>query len=593
MIAGVMFQNVLWLIGYSKAIAIDLTAQGQTFHFLTPHLQNKNTLVFPHFKFYAYIYCNCAKLHNSLYSKPGAPCAPTNTNMKALRELVDIVTKHKKKQMEVIGLDKDSPNRYDEFYDLLVSEQLPTEQDAAQYFFGQDKSASFTQYRNFRNKFFRRLVNAVFLLDITKPMFSESQTAMYHIRKNAAAAKILVTKGGRNASRELAEKTIQAAINYEASFEVIELARLIRTKYVFAIPDAQKKMKYDKLIDKSLTDLQLAIKAERMYYDLITPYTLSRSSKPEIAAKASEYLKELKADLPKSNAYFFRLLYFTIAKLACTTRHDYRGSLKVCKEAIADLEKRKAATPPAIAAFLHPTLVAATMLGQFEEAEAAAAQLEGLNLPGSHNWYKGMEVLVFFRLHQQNYQEAYRVFKQARNHKRFSHLSAANQEQWHLFEAYVHLLIAMSKIKRSEAEEKRLKLRPARLLNQVPLFSKDKRGLNIPILIVHAIYLLHLRRYEEAYDRMQALEKYADRHLKAADDNFRSYCFIKALSKIPASDYQREAAQQAAAELLREMGQQPLQFADAPHEVEHMPYEHLWALAMEALGAGKVRASAM
>lgn len=503
--------------------------------------------------------------------------------MKALRELVDIVTKHKKKQMEVIGLDKDSPNRYDEFYDLLVTEQLPTEQDAAQHFFGKDKSASFTQYRNFRNKFFRRLVNAVFLLDVKKPMFSESQTAMYHIRKNAAAAKILTMRGGKTASHELAEKTIKSAIQFEASFEVIELARLIRTKYVFEFPNEKKRMEYEQLIDRSIIDLQLTLKAERMYYDLITPYTLSKSSKPEIAAKAGKYLEELKTDLQKSDAYFFRYLYYAIAKLACTTRHNYRGSIKVCKEAIADLKKRKAATPPAIATFLQPLIVAATMLGQFEKAEAAATQLEGLNLPGSHNWYKGMEVLVFFRLHQQNYQEAYRVFKQARNHKRFSHLSAANQEQWYLFEAYVHLLIAMGKIKRSEAEEKRLKLRPARLLNQVPLFSKDKRGLNIPILIVHAIYLLHLRRYEEAHDRTQALEKYAGRHLTVTDDNYRSYCFIKALSKIPDADYNPEAAQQAAADLLREMGQQPLQFADTPHEVENMPYEHLWALAMETL----------
>ena len=36
----------LWLIGCNKAITIDLSAQGQTFRFLTPHLQNKNALVF-------------------------------------------------------------------------------------------------------------------------------------------------------------------------------------------------------------------------------------------------------------------------------------------------------------------------------------------------------------------------------------------------------------------------------------------------------------------------------------------------------------------------------------------------------------------
>jgi hypothetical protein len=512
--------------------------------------------------------------------------------MKALRELVDIVTKHKKKQMEVIGLDKDSPNRYDEFYDLLVTEQLPTEQDAAQHFFGKDKSASFTQYRNFRNKFFRRLVNAVFLLDIKKPMFSESQNAMYHIRKNAVAARILAAKGATHAAVELAEKTIKPAIQYEATLEILELARIIKSKYILLADNPKKLLEAKAIIDKSLLDLNLSVKAESLYYDIIRYYNTSRSIKPEVAALAEKYKIKLEKELPKSDSYRFKFFYFTIAKLACTTRHDYRGSLKVCKEAIADLEKRKAATPPAIAAFLHPTLVAATMLGQFEKAEAAAAQLEGLNLPGSHNWYKGMEVLVFFRLHQQNYQEAYRVFKQAKNHKRFSHLSAANQEQWYLFEAYVHLLIAMGKIKRSEAEEKRLKLRPARLLNQVPLFSKDKRGLNIPILIVHAIYLLHLHRYEEAYDRMQALEKYAGRHLKATDHNYRSYCFIKALSKIPDADYNPKAAQRAAADLLREMGQRPLQFVDAPHEVENMPYEHLWALAMEALSASKVRASA-
>jgi hypothetical protein len=503
--------------------------------------------------------------------------------MKALRELVDIVTKHKKKQMEVIGLDKDRPNRYDEFYELLAAEQLHSEEDAAQHFFGEGQSASFTQYRNFRNKFFRRLVNAVFLLDVKKPMFSEVQTAMYNIRKNAVAARILAAKGATHAAVELAEKTIKPAIQYEATIEILELARIIKSKYTLLTDNPKKLLEAKAIIDKSLLDLNLSVKAESFYYDIIKYYNTSRSTKPEVAVLAENYRLQLEKELTKSDSYRFRFFYFIIAKLACTTRHDYRGSLKVCKEAIAGLKKRKATTPPAITTFLQPLIVAATMLRQFEEAEAAATQLEGLNLPGSHNWYKGMEVLVFFRLHQQNYQEAYRIFERARKHKRFTHLSAASQEQWYLFEAYIQLLIALGKIKRTEVSERRLKLRPAKLLNQVPLFSKDKRGLNIPILIVHAIYLLHLKRYDEACNRMQALEKYAGRHLKVTDDNYRSYCFIKALSKIPASDYEPKMAQQAAADLLREMGRQPLQFAETPHEVETMPYEHLWGLAIKVL----------
>lgn len=516
------------------------------------------------------------------------PRAPTNAIMKALRELIDIVTKHKKKQMEVLGLDKDSPNRYDEFYDLLVTEKLHTEQDAAQHFFGESQSASFTQYRNFRNKFFRRLVNAVFHLDLKKPMFSEVQTAMYHIRKNTAAARILAAKGAAHAAVELAEKTINSAIKYEATLEILDLARIIRSKFIIVKDNPKKVREIEALISQSLIDLNLSLKAEGMYYSIIKHYTASRSTKPAVAEQAEACRAALEKDLCKSSTYLFRFFYFTIAKLAYTTRNNYRGSMKVCREALAYLERKKAATPPAIATFLHPLLVAATILRQFDEAETAATRLEGLNLPGTHNWYKGMELLVFFRLHQQNYPEAYRIFERARKHKRFTHLSAASQEQWHLFEAYIQLLVALGKIERTEASERRLKLRPAKLLNQVPLFSKDKRGLNIPILIVHAIYLLHLRRYDDACNRVETLEKYAGRYLKAADDNYRSFCFIKALSKIPASDYKPKMAQQAAADLLREMGQQPLQFAEAPHEVEAMPYEHLWEFAMKALDMSHV-----
>ena len=503
--------------------------------------------------------------------------------MKALLELVDVVTKHKKKQLEVIGLNKDAPNRYDQFYDRINAGTLQTDKDAVSHFFGPDKTASFPQYRNFRNAFFRRLVNAVFLLDVKKPMFSKVQTAVYNCRKHTAAARILAAKGATRAATELAEKTIKPAILYETTFEIIDLARIIRSKYVLIKPDTNKQREYEALISKNLFDLKLILKAEGFYYELVSHYTASCSSKPQIASKAAQYKDELSTYLSKSDAYLFRFYYFIIAKLAYTTRHDYQGSMQVCKQAIAYLENKKAATPPAIAAFWHPLLIAATMLGRFDEAEAAAKRMEGLTVPGSHNWYKGMELLVFFRLHQQQYQEAFRIFEKAKKHMRFAYLSEANQEQWYLFEAYMHLLRALGKIGQATPAQKRFSLRPARFLNQVPLFSRDKRGMNIPVLIVHAIYLLHLKRYDEAYDRMQALEKYAGRHLRAGDESYRSFCFIKALSKIPVSDYRRKAAEEAAAGLLREMSQQPLQLADAPHEIETIPYEHLWAMAMQVL----------
>ncbi len=111
--------------------------------------------------------------------------------------------------------------------------------------------------------------------------------------------------------------------------------------------------------------------------------------------------------------------------------------------------------------------------------------------------------------------------------------------------------------------------------------------MNIPVLIIHAIFLLYLKRYDEAYDRMLALDKYADRNLKEGDDAFRSFCFIKALLQIQKADFQRKESEEKAADWIRRMSTQPVMLADAPHEVENIPYEHLWGMAMEALERGE------
>ncbi len=105
--------------------------------------------------------------------------------------------------------------------------------------------------------------------------------------------------------------------------------------------------------------------------------------------------------------------------------------------------------------------------------------------------------------------------------------------------------------------------------------------MNIPVLIVHAISLIFLKRFDEAYNRMMALDKYASRHLKEGEDTFRSYCFIKALQQIALADFSKNAAREKAKQLLKAVATKPLQMINAPHEIEIVPYEHLWDMALE------------
>ena len=358
---------------------------------------------------------------------------------------------------------------------------------------------------------------------------------------------------------------------------------MLRHKYAYVAPDEKKWTYYEDLISKCLSDLSYIEKAENYYYRTINPYVFSRARQPAVNKQASDYLEELEKDLDQCDAFWFHFLYHSIAKLESVGSQDWEKVVEKGKAALHFLEGRPSAVPPMKANFLNMLVMAYTMLRRFDEAEAAFQKTEGLTQRGTHNWFKSKEQGVGLYLHKQEYTKAYAIFDNAKKNKRFQHLTPTDIEIWNILEDHLQLLCALGKIEASSAGQKHTKLRPGKFLNDIPQFSKDKCGLNIPILIVHSIMLLKLNRYDEAYDRMLALKKYATRHLKARVDTFRSYCFIRALTCIPTANYCRDAAQAAAAVHLRAMSQEKIQPVHTSHEVEVMPYEHLWDMAMEVL----------
>jgi hypothetical protein len=323
-----------------------------------------------------------------------------------------------------------------------------------------------------------------------------------------------------------------------------------------------------------------------MYFELIAPYVKSKSSKPWISKKATEYLKDLTPYVHKVNSHRFHLHYYLIAKLERASTHDHTGTAEVCVRAIRYFEGRFSTPKTVPAMFAHTLVASLTMLRKYEEAEEWAKYAENLVEPGIHNWFKGLEQQIVLQFHKQDYQAAHAVYAKASGHKHFNHLASIEQQTWKLHEAYIQLLITAGKISPTEAEKKKSGFKPTKFLNEVPEFAKDKRGMNIPVLIIHAIFMLYLKRYDAAYDRFLALDKYADRNLKEGDDAFRSYCFIKALLQIQKADFLRKESEEKAADWIRRMSTQPVMLADAPHEVENIPYEHLWGFAMEALERG-------
>ncbi|MBK8192314.1 MAG: hypothetical protein IPK76_03665 [Lewinellaceae bacterium] len=122
----------------------------------------------------------------------------------------------------------------------------------------------------------------------------------------------------------------------------------------------------------------------------------------------------------------------------------------------------------------------------------------------------------------------------------------------------------------------------AKFLNETPVFSKDKRGMNIPILVVQLLYDVLDERFDAGIDRVEAVEKYTSRYIRR-DEHFRSNCFLKMLIQMPEAAFHKEAAARKAERYLTQLGEMPLEIADQAHEIEIIPYEDLWGMILEML----------
>lgn len=134
----------------------------------------------------------------------------------------------------------------------------------------------------------------------------------------------------------------------------------------------------------------------------------------------------------------------------------------------------------------------------------------------------------------------------------------------------------------NESDENFSKFKPGKFFNETPIFSKDKRGMNIPILVIQILFMISQRKYNDAVDRIEAIEKYCSRYLRK-DDTFRSNCFIKMLLQIPISGFHKTAVIRKSEKHRKQLETVSIDVANQASEIEILPYEDLWNFALECL----------
>lgn len=498
--------------------------------------------------------------------------------MNSLRDIVYIVKRNKLKAIELPHTSTRS--RASAFYTKLAKDELHTDEEALQFFFPGVKNTA--PYRKLKASLRKKLISALFFLDLKQSSYTGRQRAYYECHKEWAAAKILLGKNAWSACVEISERILKYALKYEFTEMTLDLLRMLRLHYATRIGDSKRfgefKRKHEEYEELFIAEN----KAELLYCELVIPYVNNQSTKGGLQQLAQEYFEQIRPSLEKFSSYRLHLYGSMIRLMTFTMVNDYPNALRVCDDMIAFFEaKPYEAHTPLLAAY-YQKLVCYTQLRQFQEGKLAARKCLALVEEGVVNWFRYHELFFMLAMHTAQYQDAYEIYCGVAAHPRFSYLPSNDREIWAIYEAYLHYLADIGKVQPARQEKRFSRFRLGRFLNQTPIFSRDKRGMNVAILVIQILFLIQQKKYNLVIDRFEAIGKYCNRYLHK-NDTVRSYYFIKMLLTIPMADFNWKGVSRRAAPFLEKLKNAPLESAQQGHKIEIVPFEELWELALEAL----------
>jgi hypothetical protein len=502
--------------------------------------------------------------------------------MRALKELALVVHNNRLQSVELIqDYDGEGPmNKVQEFYYGLVRNELSEDELAAEVLLNTDRTDS--RYQKLKSKLKRTLLNTVYFVDTRRSNYTDRQRAYYTVYKDWAAAKILLGKNARLVAIQLSQRLLNIAEKYEFTDLSVDVLRVLRLHFGAREGNLKKYESYNALFKYYESLFHYENRAEELYTELVLKFIKSKSSDEETRQKAIEYYAELEEPLARYTSYRLHLSALLIRLMIYSSVNDYKNTLTICDEALDFFQKKTYNASVPIQICYYQKLICYTQMKEYVQGKIAAEQCLSYLDEGSFNWFKYQELYFMLSMHTDNFQSAYQVYRQTTDHKSYQFLPPSLKEIWRIYESYLHFLVDMDRVEVAEHDTQFNKFRLGKFINETPIFSQDKRGMNIPILVIQIVFMIHQKKYGAAIDRIEAIQKYCSRYL-VKDDTFRSNCFIKMLLQIPKASFHKAAVIRKSEKYLEKLENYPLNLSSQSHEIEIIPFEALWGLVLETL----------
>ena len=502
--------------------------------------------------------------------------------MEDLISLVRLIATQKIEQIDLFNSKVDLPHLTRKLYEGIVKGEIKDEEEGILAIYN-DRTKK-KNFNKLETRLKNRILNTLFFLQNTSQDRSEMRKARYSVARDFSLINILRDRNEKRTSIKIAVRAYNKAVKYELTEYAIMIARKLHEYYGYSYPSKKKMIKYQSEISKLQHTLNAEIKAEEYYTKFSYLYVTKKSkfSRDQLNEIKSyvDHLIHLKSF---TSSFKFNLDSYNVITSYFIFIDEYDKAIKYCEEALEFFESKPYEDKSTKWAFRNSLILAYIGKRKYSEAAKYTALNFKIIKRGTYNWYMQCNYEFILLSAQQDYQKLYDLVLDVTSTKNYKKL-IIQHEYWNVNEAYIQFLIRMEKVDPNKNNNGK-RLRPfslARFLNDVPKFSKDKRGLNISILIIQYLFLLLDRKYSKLIDRLDAIKQYSYRYLKN-DESYRSNLFIKMLLKVADADFHPIAAERYTKEMHTKLLASNPSANFQSTEIEVIPYEKLWEIVMELL----------
>jgi hypothetical protein len=501
--------------------------------------------------------------------------------MKILKQYIEVVDFFKVKKQELNTLIGDDTTKVRQFFEGINADIWQNEDEAAAALYGEEFNASHLSFRVLKSDLKKRLqflMGGVFDFKQDDKM-TAFQQAYYITTRQQAVLKILNGRAKYLAAFDLAQTLCDLAVKFEFAEPVITAATILKRHYLTKVPDAKKYSYYKDLHEKYTRILEAEKMADDFFAEVISNFIENRTNKLSLKPIVDGYIQQLSPHKDIVDSFFFIYYAGMVEIWSWIIVNDYEQALLICDECISRLEQKAFRYDSGLLGLLHRKVICCMMLKRYEEGIEAIEKTYELIQPHTHNWFNNGILQIQLSFHTQDYKQAIKKCIELVQSSGFDYQAKTVIEELKICEAYLQWLVTYDKIKVTKTEKEALgAFRMTRIVNDLPTFSKDKKGMNIPILMLQVLWLLAEKRYDEFLARLDVLAKYKTRYLKE-DENLRTNLIIKLLHQVPENGYDKR-------KILRKTEVLVKRLTDAQsttYEIEVFPYNIYWNLLMDVL----------